>query len=57
MLLGRALSGLLFEISASDPRFSAAAAGVLALAALLACFLPAWRAATTDSLIELGAER
>ena len=57
VLLGRVLSGLLFEISASDPRFYAAAAGVLALAALLACFLPAWRAATTDPLVVLGAER
>jgi putative ABC transport system permease protein len=57
VLLGRALSGLLFEISASDPRFYAGAAGVLALAALLACFMPAWRAASADPLVVLRAER
>ena len=57
VLLGRALSSLLFEISASDPAFYAGAAGVLAVAALLACFIPAWRAATADPLVVLRAER
>ena len=57
VLLGRALSGLLFEISASNPTFYVGAAGVLAFAALLACFVPAWRAASADPLVVLRAER
>ncbi|HEX9670961.1 MAG TPA: FtsX-like permease family protein [Thermoanaerobaculia bacterium] len=42
------LEGLLFGVSAMDPRAFAAAAGVLVVAALLACWLPARRAGRVD---------
>jgi putative ABC transport system permease protein len=44
----RLLEGLLFEVSATDPRAFAAAALVLGVAALLACWLPARRAGRVD---------
>jgi putative ABC transport system permease protein len=57
VLLGRALSSMLFEVSASDPVLYAGSAGALAAVALLACWLPAWRAANADPLVVLRAER
>ena len=43
--LVRAVRSLLFEVPTSDPLSWAAAAGVLLLVAVLACLLPAVRAA------------
>ncbi|HET9270696.1 MAG TPA: ADOP family duplicated permease [Vicinamibacterales bacterium] len=40
----RAVPDLLFGVQPSDPRALAGAAGVLLLAALLSCAIPAWRA-------------
>lgn len=45
LALGRFLSGLLFEVRAHDPRMIAGVAGVLLLAAVFACIVPARRAA------------
>jgi len=45
---GRALSSLLFEVPAHDPTTLAMASGVLAAAGLVACAMPARRAACID---------
>jgi macrolide transport system ATP-binding/permease protein len=44
----RLLGYLLYEVSPRDPLAFATAFGVMAMAALAACLLPAWRAARTD---------
>ena len=46
--LTRVMQGLLFGVGATDPATFAAVAGVLAMAALLASYLPARRAARLD---------
>jgi ABC-type antimicrobial peptide transport system permease subunit len=46
--LGRLSAGLLFEVPPHDPATLAAAAAVLTAAALLACAVPARRAARID---------
>ena len=48
MALARYLRSLLFETPQYDPVVLAAAAGMLALAALAACLLPARRASRAD---------
>ncbi|HET9982737.1 MAG TPA: ABC transporter permease [Longimicrobiales bacterium] len=52
----RLLDGLLFGVSASDPLTYAGVAGVLVLAALVACWVPASRAARVDPASTLRAE-
>jgi predicted permease len=54
--LARAVSGLLFGISAQDPRTFAGMAVVLAAVALLAGYLPARRASRIDPMAALRAE-
>jgi putative ABC transport system permease protein len=54
--LSRYLHALLFDISPSDPLTYALGAAVLLLVALLACWLPARRAARTDPMIALRYE-
>jgi putative ABC transport system permease protein len=49
----RVLKSLLFGVTALDPVSYAAAALVMALAVLLACGLPAWRAARVDPMAAL----
>jgi putative ABC transport system permease protein len=53
-LLRQTLQAQLYETGAMDPRVVAAVAGVLMAVALVACVLPARRAAKTDPLIALG---
>ena len=48
LLLGRALSSLLYGVSAADPVTFAAVGGLLVLTALLAGYVPGRRAANTD---------
>jgi putative ABC transport system permease protein len=55
-VLTRALQSLLFGVSATDPLTFAAVAVLLVMAALLACWLPAWRAAHVDPLLALRQE-
>ena len=52
----RVLRGLLYGVGAGDPATFAAAAGSLALVALLASFIPARRATRVDPTIALRAE-
>jgi len=52
-VLRRTLQAQLYETGAMDPRIVAAVAGVLIVVALIACVLPARRAAKTDPLIAL----
>ena len=54
--LTRVMRGLLFGVSATDPATFAAVAGMLAMAALLASYLPARRAARLDPAAVLREE-
>jgi predicted permease len=56
MLVGRALSRVLFRVTSTDPLTFAAVGLVLLLAAALAMYVPARRAATVDPMIALRAE-
>jgi putative ABC transport system permease protein len=53
VLVGRALSTLLFGVSPIDPVSLGAASLVLTLVAFAACYLPARRASRVDPLIAL----
>ena len=53
---GRVLRSLLFDTAPLDPLALAAASGLVALVALLACWLPARSAARIDPLVALRAE-
>jgi putative ABC transport system permease protein len=53
---GRILGSLLHEVKPGDPEIFAATAGFLALVALLACYLPARRAARLDPMTALRYE-
>jgi predicted permease len=54
--LGRLLQGLLYGVNVRDPVTFLTAAGVSLIAALLASFIPASRAAQADPMISLRAE-
>jgi predicted permease len=54
--LTRLLGNLLYQVSPRDPLAFGAAFAVMTIAALAACFLPAWRATRTDPMRALRAE-
>jgi putative ABC transport system permease protein len=56
LLLSRLLAPLLYETPARDPVTYAASAGLLALVALLAAWIPARRAAGGDPMVAMGGE-
>ena len=56
LLVTRAMSGLLFGVSPTDPLTFAVVATALAAAALVASYVPARRAARVDPLVALRAE-
>jgi len=53
---GRALAGLLFNLTPTDPMTLGIVAVILAAVALLACYLPARRATRIDPIQALRAE-
>jgi ABC-type antimicrobial peptide transport system permease subunit len=56
LVTGRMMASALFGVGPSDPATLAAASGVLALVAALACYVPGRRAARLDPLQALRAE-
>jgi len=56
LLIGKAISGVLFDVSPTDPLILGAAIGFLAGSALLACYLPARRATKVNPTEALRAE-
>ncbi len=56
LLVGKALSGMLFNVSPTDPLVLGTAIALLAASALLACYLPARRATKVNPTEALRAE-
>lgn len=52
----RSVRGLLFDVSPADPSSLTSAAGVLAILAALAAWVPARRAARVDPVVALREE-
>ncbi|HTH01435.1 MAG TPA: hypothetical protein VL882_14290 [Vicinamibacterales bacterium] len=55
-LAGTLLRGVLFQTRTSDPAALIAAAGILVVAAVIACAVPGWRAARVEPLEGLRAD-
>jgi putative ABC transport system permease protein len=56
LLLGRVLAALLFEVRPADPLTLSGVALFFGTVALLACAVPAWRAAGVDLMEALRRE-
>jgi putative ABC transport system permease protein len=55
-LVGRAMQSTLYGVGAMDARAFGAVAGVLLVAALMACLVPAWRASRVEPIVALRYE-
>jgi putative ABC transport system permease protein len=56
LALGRLVASLIFQVKPADPLTFIAVAAVLAVIALLACIIPAYRASKVDPVIALRNE-
>jgi putative ABC transport system permease protein len=56
LALGRVLSGMLYRVSGADPVVLAAGPVALGAVTLLACYVPARRAARVEPMVALRAE-
>jgi len=56
LAMGRLVASLIFQVKPTDPMTFIAVAGLLALIALLACVVPAYRASKVDPVIALRNE-
>jgi putative ABC transport system permease protein len=56
LALARGLASLLFGVAPSDPVSYVAAASVMAASVIVACGIPAWRAARVDPMVALRHE-
>jgi putative ABC transport system permease protein len=51
--LSRVLTALLFNVAPTDPRTLAGVSAIIAMVAVVACVIPAWRATRVDPLVVL----
>jgi len=56
MVAGRLIASELFHVSGSDPWVAAGTAATVAAVALVACWLPAWRASRVDPMAALRSD-
>jgi putative ABC transport system permease protein len=56
LALTRVMKSMLYGVSATDPVTITGMASILALVALLACWIPAWQATKVDPIVTLRAE-
>jgi len=56
LALGRVVASMMFGVKATDPATFVAVSGMLAVVALAACVIPAWRAARVDPMTALREE-